>query len=649
MRGYQAMVGACFVLASLLFAPPALAKEPAFVAPVSSDVIKEFDAPGHQFGAGHRGLDYGVPSGTPVKASGAGTISFAGPVAGDGYFVTIDHGDGIETTYSFLSRVDVTRGDTIRQGAVIALSGRGHPGGPDALHFGAKHKGFYIDPAILLGDLDDITDLLSLTPHEPVGQSNTERSKAAELRGADFLLGPEPGPVQQPFGPSRHSEVADPPADLVTGQLPVTPPLGTAIRPRPGPVLLEPSVKSPVANGWPLPELPASWRTDLGAGNFKPTGLTVQQRYSGRPSATQVVEWWRSLSADEKLRADPHAVGRRGDLPSRLRNEANRLALVMEISELEAMEKRATSDLRALKEREMEPYGRQGNMKRYADPILKQESKLELIQKRLKAARHLLELVKTVDDSLGDGIEEDDVFLLDYDTQFAHGDGRAVVALGDPDSARYISVFVPGVGNWLGNYSRTLDKAQSLFRQTYFTRGAKVADQMSTIAWLGYDTPQSIFDAIESGEAIDGARRLEQFVARLRQSTTGTREGGITGGGSQITVMGHSYGSSTSALAAKDGMAVENLVLIASPGAMTSNVRDFVGAERVWVARSLDDPIAIAPLFAFLGDDPTGSHFDALHVPVCCDRLGHGGYFAGGTRSLRNLTRIVLGEYDGIG
>lgn len=164
MRGIL-LRGACVSLVLLLFVGPsagaARAAGKPFVAPVNAEVTRKFEAPSHKFGPGHRGIDYGVPSGTTVMASGVGTVKFAGQVA-DGLFITVQHVGGIETTYSFLSRIDVSKGDRVTQGQAIGLSGEGHPGGPAGLHFGAKKNGDYIDPEVLLKGFDDITDILSL-------------------------------------------------------------------------------------------------------------------------------------------------------------------------------------------------------------------------------------------------------------------------------------------------------------------------------------------------------------------------------------------------------------------------------------------------------------------------------------------------------
>lgn len=142
------------------------AAEPTFVAPVQGPIVRRFEPPLGPYAAGHRGIDFGVPVGTQIVASGDGVITFAGPVAGDGMFVTIAHNELVQTTYSFMSQVSVTAGQKVRRSEPIGLSGNGHPeDGRPVLHFGLKVAGQYMDPEILLlGNLDDISDLISLAP-----------------------------------------------------------------------------------------------------------------------------------------------------------------------------------------------------------------------------------------------------------------------------------------------------------------------------------------------------------------------------------------------------------------------------------------------------------------------------------------------------
>lgn len=74
-------------------------------------------------GERHRGLDYLVPEGTPVRAPGAGTVLFAGPLVLSGETVVIDHGQGVVSVLQHLSRVDARAGDVVPAAAVVGLSG----------------------------------------------------------------------------------------------------------------------------------------------------------------------------------------------------------------------------------------------------------------------------------------------------------------------------------------------------------------------------------------------------------------------------------------------------------------------------------------------------------------------------------------------
>ena len=73
----------------------------------------------------HKGVDFAVPTGTPVMAAGAGTIQFMGRASGYGNFVKINHGNGYATAYGHLSRFapGMRAGARVRQGQVFAYSG----------------------------------------------------------------------------------------------------------------------------------------------------------------------------------------------------------------------------------------------------------------------------------------------------------------------------------------------------------------------------------------------------------------------------------------------------------------------------------------------------------------------------------------------
>jgi murein DD-endopeptidase MepM/ murein hydrolase activator NlpD len=122
--------------------------------PVVGPVIRGFDPPDTPYGSGHRGIDIVVSVGTSVLAAAAGVVTFAGPVGGR-LFLTIDHGAGLESRYSFLSGLTVRRGDAVSEGQVVARSGTGHVGDlvPN-LHFGMLLEDVYVDPLDYLGSVE---------------------------------------------------------------------------------------------------------------------------------------------------------------------------------------------------------------------------------------------------------------------------------------------------------------------------------------------------------------------------------------------------------------------------------------------------------------------------------------------------------------
>lgn len=137
-----------------------------WVWPVPGPVIRGFDPPEDPYGSGHRGIDIAVALGTPVRATEAGVVSFAGKVGGELY-VTIDHGGGLRSTYSWLGAIQVRVGDVVARGAIIAASGRGHPSSTvPHLHFGVRSDGVYVDPLGFLGPAP-VADLIHLAPELP--------------------------------------------------------------------------------------------------------------------------------------------------------------------------------------------------------------------------------------------------------------------------------------------------------------------------------------------------------------------------------------------------------------------------------------------------------------------------------------------------
>ncbi|WP_443080127.1 peptidoglycan DD-metalloendopeptidase family protein [Streptomyces sp. P9-A2] len=98
----------------------------------------------------HTGVDFGAPQGAPVSATRDGRVTFADMTAAYGNRVVIDHGTiagkRLETTYSHLSALQVTTGQTVTAGTPVGLVGStGLSTGPH-LHFEVLLDGQYTDP-----------------------------------------------------------------------------------------------------------------------------------------------------------------------------------------------------------------------------------------------------------------------------------------------------------------------------------------------------------------------------------------------------------------------------------------------------------------------------------------------------------------------
>jgi murein DD-endopeptidase MepM/ murein hydrolase activator NlpD len=95
----------------------------------------------------HKGLDFKASYGTPIYAVSDGTVKTSGRNGGHGNYVRLSHGNGLDTGYSHMSRIAVSRGQRVRRGQVIGYVGStGLSTGPH-LHYEMYRGGQNIDPS----------------------------------------------------------------------------------------------------------------------------------------------------------------------------------------------------------------------------------------------------------------------------------------------------------------------------------------------------------------------------------------------------------------------------------------------------------------------------------------------------------------------
>jgi murein DD-endopeptidase MepM/ murein hydrolase activator NlpD len=184
------------VFQAVLFREPS--GQPAYYAPDGKSLKKvflrsplKFRAPitshfsGHRFHPilkryrPHLGVDYGAPTGTPVQALGAGTVTFAGAKGDAGRMVHLRHAGGYETLYCHLSRIMVRVGQRVRQGEIVGLVGAtGLATGPH-LDFRFRQHGNYRN-----------FEKLRLPPAQPVAKSDWQEFVAGRDRSLGLLPPP---------------------------------------------------------------------------------------------------------------------------------------------------------------------------------------------------------------------------------------------------------------------------------------------------------------------------------------------------------------------------------------------------------------------------------------------------------------------------
>jgi pimeloyl-ACP methyl ester carboxylesterase len=237
------------------------------------------------------------------------------------------------------------------------------------------------------------------------------------------------------------------------------------------------------------------------------------------------------------------------------------------------------------------------------------------------------------------------------------GQGRAAIAIGNPDTAEDTAVLVPGATNSVADGWLSSNEIANLYTETLAASGAGRA--VSVLAWMGYDAPDSIVDPRVAQSAL--ARKGGALLAADVNALNTTHRGGS----SHVTVVGHSYGSTTVADAAAGyGMRADDIVLVGSPGTdMARTASDFhlPDGGHVYVGSAATDPVTNiagmpqhAPVLPIepigLGADPAADGFGSTRfkaeVPGWTWQSGndHDDYFETGSESLYSMADITSGH-----
>ena len=194
------------------------------------------------------------------------------------------------------------------------------------------------------------------------------------------------------------------------------------------------------------------------------------------------------------------------------------------------------------------------------------------------------------------------------------GEGFAY-AVGDPGASSHI-IIVGGVGSssdssWERNLQRALTTA--------------AATDSRVVMWTGYDAPGVLPFGISDRRAHDAAGDVHSFVEHYADQL---RDNDSSSGSDRtLTLVGYSYGSLVAGLAARQGLPVDSVVFVGSPGTGAHDVEDLriKPGGKVYAVMGTSDPIRVATSNhqGLFGPDPGGDSFGAIGVEVPADHSGY--------------------------
>lgn len=268
---------------------------------------------------------------------------------------------------------------------------------------------------------------------------------------------------------------------------------------------------------------------------------------------------------------------------------------------------------------------------------IRHEANMEVLRQQAAGGdQDAQDLLTRIEDSRGQVDPSGHLFLLGYTPQEGGTDAMAIVAVSNPDTADNVAIFVPGTTSTVASIGGNIDRMGDLKAQ------AELIDDeatTSTIVWLGYDAPDNLAAATGAGPARDGAPALREFTHGLRASHQGDE-------GANLTVIGHSYGSTVVGHADRDGtggLGVDNIIVAGSPGMGVGSADELsIDNGSLWTTMADDDEIRFVPGFIH-GTNPVNDGFGGTRI-ANGGASGHSGYWTSGSESLRNQGYIVTGN-----
>jgi uncharacterized protein YukE len=357
--------------------------------------------------------------------------------------------------------------------------------------------------------------------------------------------------------------------------------------------------------------------------------------------------WWRSLNPQRQqqvITLHPAWIGSRDGVSFAARDQANRSLMSVDRERLEAERRRL-------------------------EPLLVGDWSGDMAHSgaaALNRVKDQLASIRAVTATL-DVPGKRQLLLFDLGPERA----EAAIANGDVDTADNVAVFVPGLRANVAEYMQGYDARMSELRARAESesRNARAGTSAATVTWIGYQAPQLGLGLVTANSvagshaAAKGAEKLVPFLQGVNAARS--RD-------AHLTLLGHSYGSTTAAMALRQNTGVDDAVFFGSPGLATDKASElklsggggaasanatpsggghlsYIEAQNDFVGdlgRFGPDPSQLAglehpsALESTVVDPLTGKvrHFDGV--------TGHEAYLAEGSTSQYNIALAVAGLPD---
>ena len=381
----------------------------------------------------------------------------------------------------------------------------------------------------------------------------------------------------------------------------------------------------------------------------------LQEMIDSGASPEQINDWWNELSEAERLgilEGNPGLIADVDGIPTDTRDAANRDLLDAEVNRYLGLDSTIDDVEARIAAMEADGTDMEGNgrARHYSEEYLALQDQLESLQSDRDRRD---ELVGLQDALTGPAATGQEYFLLGYDSA---EDGKAIISVGNPDTADQTVVYVPGTGGDLdGAAGNDLRRAETMSSDAADVPGS---GETAVVVWLDYDAPDNAFvNSPSTSYAEDASAPLASFMSGL-ESTNHDPEGTTT------SVIGHSYGTTVIGQSANEyGLATDQIVAVASPGMTVDRASELnIDPDNFYATTAPGDVInTAAEATGILGPDPndTGLNLEGLWpdagfggTSFNSDNMGndpmdiHSNYWDDGNPARGNMALIFTGNGD---